>query len=79
MYILNWIYRYQTEHNYDLISIIGGVTETFFGLFGIALITKSNSKSKKEISIYVLPSAHEQFEKDTKNLLNRKGDAKLNV
>jgi len=41
LYVLNWIYRFYTEHYFDLIAVVAGVTQTVLYLdFFYLYITK---------------------------------------
>jgi hypothetical protein len=70
MYVLNWVYRYQTEHYYDPIAATSGIIETFVGVFGfLCVVTQTlarlngpyTSPERKKSgadddSIYMIPS-----------------------
>lgn len=47
LYILNWIYRFYTEHYFDLIAVVAGAVQTIlYADFVYLYITKGKGKSE---------------------------------
>jgi hypothetical protein len=55
-YILNWIYRYETEGFYDLIAIFGGIVQVMVYLvfFFLKCIMKANDFDTKKSQVHDL-------------------------
>ena len=63
LYILNWIYRYNYEHFYDVIAIVSGCSQTVFNTIISCYVLRVYQKQKTayKLGTYLSKEAAEEF------------------
>jgi len=85
MYILNWLYRYNTENYFDMIAVVGGVIETSIAVIGLLAVIFRNISKYSNVagvmspSVYTIPSAIQVFENSFNQMKNSDSKADCEV
>jgi len=57
LYILNWIYRFYTEHYFDLIAVVAGTVQTIlYADFVYLYITKGLTSVNSRLQLVICPN-----------------------